>query len=775
MKTMKMFVAALVCFASVACVKDNMDPQVSSQPEKGAFVGVRSDFGGTKTKTVLTEDYKVLWDSDDAIAVWDGTEIYRIENDKGRVPSQTLREAGWNVGYRYSVTTKVNSASTGFKYSFYQDKTNHIKDNYTQGSADEEGVLVENFEDISEGYELASGEGTWYLMNSNFSANFIANCETKQFRAWLSNNQKLPVGTFVDSRDFAVAKTQDLSQPVVFKNAVSLLEFVIPTQMDAKITKITVAPNASGEYLAGDLLIDYSGDAPKTSLWALSDDHNALESGKSIYTALTLTPDKGTAFASGKYYAVVCPGTLTEGLTVTATLTTGMTLTRSSENKCTFKESYVYGMGEIDAASENYNGGIKELPYVFSLFATTGKSSVDKAKYVTTNQGTYDAELSYVENYYEDLSGNGVRMTVRGAGKGSASHRVTDYYGSSTGADNIPTAAFVTQESAGDEYVESFYKLELPLAMAMPSSISLTFGMGTNAAAIQDWKIMYSKDGQTWYEGASYSLKDGTTTFRYYIYSVNINLQNVEFGVGDTMYLKWIPTGKNSVTSDSTTEGWNNGLRFWGGVVITSLDKENSSEVSGAVYQESFDSIVGGVDYLMGEKLGYLANCYGEVISNWTANQKGELTGENVAMRTGYVQLGTIQQGKDYNKNTLTISSGRLTTPSLKVTGNLLLTFDAMIYKSYLYGRESTTAYDDTDTTGDGSDYKSIIVSLNEGSFDPEDATVNSKVIENVSSGSWGHIELEIYGATANTQITFASGENANRWFLDDICVTKAQ
>ena len=28
MKTMKMFVTALVCFASVACVKENMDPQV---------------------------------------------------------------------------------------------------------------------------------------------------------------------------------------------------------------------------------------------------------------------------------------------------------------------------------------------------------------------------------------------------------------------------------------------------------------------------------------------------------------------------------------------------------------------------------------------------------------------------------------------------------------------------------------------------------------------------------------------------------------------------
>lgn len=393
MKTMKMFVTALVCFAYVACVKENMDPQVSSQPEKGAFVGVRSDFGGTKTKTVLTEDYRVLWDSDDAIAVWDGTEIYRIENNKGRVPSQTLREAGWNVGYRYSVTTKVNSASTGFKYSFYQDGTNHIKDNYTQGTADADGVLVEGFNDISEGYELASGEGTWYLMNSNFSANFIANCETKQFRAWLDDDQKIPVGTFVDSRDFAVAKTQDLSKPVVFKNAISLLEFVVPEQMDGKITKITVTPNATGEYLAGDLLIDYSGDAPVTSLWALSENHNTLESEKSKYTSLKLVPASGSVFAAGKYYAVACPGTLTEGLTVTATLTTGMTLTRSSEKNCTFKESYVYGMGEIGM---NYSA-----PDLSAELVATSSSSL---VFTWTHGGNaaIDAAQPYEFALYED-------------------------------------------------------------------------------------------------------------------------------------------------------------------------------------------------------------------------------------------------------------------------------------------------------------------------------------------------------------------------------------
>lgn len=396
MKTMKMFVTALVCFASVACVKENMDPQVSAPQENVAFTGVRSDYGGTKTKTVLTEDYKVLWDADDAIAVWDGTEIYRIENGKGRIPSETLRNAGWNVGYKYSVTTKVNSASTGFKYSFYQDEANHIKDNHTQGTADAEGGLVSGFKDISEGYELASGEGMWYLMNSNFNLNFIADCQARQFRAWLDDDQKIPVGTFVDNRDFAVAKTQDLSQPVVFKNAVALLEFVVPAQMDGKISKITVVPNASGEYLAGDLLIDYSGDAPVTSLWALSDEHNKLESGKSKYTTLKLVPASGSAFTAGKYYAVACPGTLSKGLTVTATLTSGLTLTRSSEKKCTFNESNVYGMGEINAADYSTDGP--------GLVATACETSSSTVAFSWSYGGTaaVDVAHGYSISLYKD-------------------------------------------------------------------------------------------------------------------------------------------------------------------------------------------------------------------------------------------------------------------------------------------------------------------------------------------------------------------------------------
>lgn len=767
MKTTKSILLILALAAAVSCVKEDMDPQVSAPEENVAFTGVRSNYGGTKTKTVLTEDYKVLWDKDDAIAVWDGTEIYRIENGKGRVPSENLRNAGWNVGYKYSVTTETNSASTGFKYSFYKDAANHIKDNYTQGTADAEGVLVENFKDISEGYELASETGTWYLMNSNFNVNFIANYEAKQFRAWLSNNQKLPVGTFVDSRDFAVAKTQDLSQPVVFKNAVSLLEFVIPTQMDGKISKITVNPNASGEYLAGDLLIDYSGDAPKTSLWALSEEHNTLEGGKSQYATLTLTPEKGTAFASGKYYAVVCPCTLTEGLTVNATLTTGMTLTRSSEKSCTFKESYVYGMGEIDAASESYSNGVNELPYVFSLYATAGTGNT--SKYLEVTKGGYDGDKNYFEHTYVDNDHEGVVLYCRGAGDADDKNYIgsSAYYSNNEGADNIPAGSFVSPDSAGDAYIESYYKLKMSLAVAMPSSFRLTFGMGTNSAAIRDWKIMYSNDDKTWYEGASYALTDGLTSWQYFIYNVTVNTSELSFGPGDIMYLKWIPTGNRSVRSSTgTTTGWNSAVRLWGGIVISDVTNQSSPILSGCIYQDTFDRINGGVDYIMGEKIGYLSNAFGSSIEKWTEEQKGGLTGENIVMRPGYVQVGTVSLTQSYDES-VTISRGTLTTPKLNSVGNLTLGFRAMAFKSYIYGRTGTTSNEGE------KDATSIVITLNAGTF--EDGT-QTKTVE-ITSGEWGQNEVNIKNATADTQVTFSSPEDATytRWFLDDICVTKAQ
>ncbi len=786
MKTTKSILLILALAVAVSCVKEEMDPQVSAPEENVAFTGVRSNYGGTKTKTVLTEDYKVLWDNDDAIAVWDGTEIYRIENGKGRVPSENLRNAGWNVGYKYSVTTETNSASTGFKYSFYKDAANHIKDNYTQGTADAEGVLVENFKDISEGYELASETGTWYLMNSNFNVNFIANYEAKQFRAWLSNNQKLPVGTFVDSRDFAVAKTQDLSQPVVFKNAVSLLEFVIPTQMDGKISKITVNPNASGEYLAGDLLIDYSGDAPKTSLWALSEEHNTLEGGKSQYATLTLTPEKGTAFASGKYYAVVCPCTLTEGLTVNATLTTGMTLTRSSENSCTFKESYVYGMGEIDAASESYNDGIKEFPYMFSVYTEYGPQGAnsnanDSYKYVTVVSGTYSKSTYQLENVYTDSEYSSVKLNVKMAGTKDNQVRSTPVWANQWGYDNIPAKSFVSPEfltALGDDSqykdVETYFLLKVPLATTLGNRFNVSVGMYVAAGGLKNWKVEYSNDGETWY-GSDQGTFAINTAASYDYYTVTFD-SSINFSVGDILFVKLSPVGTMGVNG-SAAACWNSEVRLTSGILVYPLSEGSTPIPSGAIYFEAFDKLTEGADYLLGERLGAMDNLHGPLCSDWSSEQINGLTLSKVAMRPGYAQIGYVTNGS--SGNTKDSNKGSLTTTTL-AAGQLNLSFKAMIFHT---NKDRLGNYSASDCTASNTindvknpDATSIVVSLNEGSFSQTES-LKTYTFDNVSTSEWETKNLVIYGATADTQITFSSPEDATytRWFLDDICVTKAQ
>jgi hypothetical protein len=90
-----------------------------------------------------------------------------------------------------------------------------------------------------------------------------------------------------------------------------------------------------------------------------------------------------------------------------------------------------------------------------------------------------------------------------------------------------------------------------------------------------------------------------------------------------------------------------------------------------------------------------------------------------------------------------------------------------MAFKSYIHGRTGTTSNEGE------KDATSIVITLNAGTF--EDGT-QTKTVE-ITSGEWGQNEVNIKNATADTQVTFSSPEDATytRWFLDDICVTKAQ
>lgn len=735
MKTIRYF-AIIACAAAVAasCMKDELKDNVYVEP---IFTAVREDFGGPASKTMLTDNYKVVWCSGDEVGVFDGSVYPREGVASGSKLVNT--ESGWEYGLRFKTTD--NGASAGFAYDVYDAYKDDEPQVYTPGAADS------------------------YLLIHPMAVNFIANVSEGKFRAWLSSSQKAEAGTYDSARGFAVAKTQNLSQPVAFKNAVSLLEFVIPTQMDAKITKITVTPNASGEYLAGDLLIDYSGDSPKTSLWALSNDHNALESGKSKYSALTLTPEKGTAFASGKYYAVVCPGTLTKGLTVTATLTTGMTLTRSSEKNCTFKESYVYGMGKLDASDKNYSGGIKEFPYVFSVVAKDGKDN--KLAYVEKTDPVLNDRL--YESIYTDGQTN-ASLVIKSASETTtldASRCWNKYWSNMEGWDICKVKSMVSEASAGTKYtyVPCGYFLTLPLQTDFSGEFYFSYGFYTTGGGVADWNVYVSKDGVDW------EIAGTNVHVPNYHYHYNVKCStSLQFATGDYLYIKLQPTGNRKASDlSSTTTGWNSDACLHSCICIWKDPDFDTQKPSEYIYYEAFDEMLGGADYLLGKKIGNMVAFNGDSFQEWNG-----LIGENTYKRHGYAQIGyaNVYAGHSEATNTkVTGTIGKLTTPELNYRGDMLVNFKAMVYRTNALRTNYRANLQDAIYP----DVTSIVVNISgSGSFEAS-SQVTSMTLAEIPTDSFATKSLCVYGASENTKLEFTSPEGSkfSRWFIDEICVTK--
>lgn len=742
MKRLILFFFAVALFSS--CVEETLPVDSTTAESAPAFSAVRENFAtpGKDTKTILRYDRSVEWTKGDGVGLFDGTSIQRSDYT---IPTK-LVDDGWCISYKYVAAT--NGSETSFSYLYYG-------------------------KDAEEHKSHIPAVGKEYFLLYPWNTNFLANPSKGEFRCWIKKEQTAEAGTYDASRGFAVARTTDLSQPVTFRNAVSLLEFVITPEMDSKIVSIAVKGNNS-EALGGNILVKLAEDGTvTTSAWNENAEYKEMHSA-GFETVITFKgPDTG--LAAGKYYLSVMPNTLSKGITVTATDINGSTYVRTSSSSFTFKPSMIYGMGEIEGGTYTTEG-ITELPYVFSLYATTDESNV--LKYATASAlSAYDATKKYFENKYTDKNQAGAEFIVRGAGRKSTEVRTSLYYSNVYGCDNIPAKSFVTPESAGAEYVESFFRLAIPLQMTFPSKFNMTFGMALWGSAIRDWKIQSSKDAQNWIDCGSFS-NHSKSDAKYYIFNVCCELSD-NFVAGDVLYLRWIPSGKAKVTDPTaTTTGWGSDCRFWGGVVISDPSQTVSSSPvnSDVVYYEPFDRMTGGVDYLMGgqmngtEKLGHLANAVGTDISAWTQEQASGLTGINVAMRPGYVQVGYVNPTVNYT-STLNANVGSLITPVL-AEGNLSLEFKAVAYRSPLIRT------DDANIKGDRKDYAGdattiIVEVLNGGTIDG----ATSKTIENVPTNAFKTFKLTIMNATDETQVKFTSPsitDRYTRWFLDDICVTRS-
>lgn len=576
-----------------------------------------------------------------------------------------------------------------------------------------------------------------YLMAYPWTSSVTMNMETSTVTSSLPAVQTAVKGNFEGSYAVAVAVGNDIETPFAFKCAVSMLKVEIPETLSGKVAELAVRGNL-GEDLAGDLVITCTEDGPVTELGTQKD------------SEVRLVSENG-ALEPGTYYIAIAPVTVSKGISVVAVSADNFTefaISTAKEEK-TFMPGYIYNLGALNAEKIEFPVGLGRLPYVFPLFASAGTG--DDPKYLAKEVVTAKTEMQLTD------ASTGAVFTAKTTG-GGVGYWSNKWYGQ----DNVYGLYFTNQDT--------YYMLGVPLKMSLPSAFKVSFGFFVDAAKndiIKDWKVQYSKDKLTWYDGAAFEMP---RILKYH--SVEITSE-VAFNADDVLYLRWIPTGNTGW--DGETKGQNGQIHFSSGVVISEVAGLDS-DASGNVYAEDFDQLCGGVDYRHAgqangiEKLGLLGEVFGEKINTWTDEQKNGMSGSNVAERPGYAQIGFATYTNDNRNGAGTNQVGSLVTPVLeKASGAVTLSFKAMCYRSPFIGRASMNAAAQADVTD-------IVVKIKgAGSFTPT-SNVTTKTLSGISTDKFDLQTLTIYNTNATTQIEFTStavDKKFTRWFIDDICVTK--
>lgn len=558
-------------------------------------------------------------------------------------------------------------------------------------------------------------------------------------------------GNFDGAYAVAVASGSDIEAPFAFKCAVSMLKVEIPESLGGKIAELVVRGNDK-EDLVGDLVISCKENGLVTTL------------GSRKYQEVRFVPESGV-FEAGTYYVAIAPVTVSRGIQVVAVskdnFDAATPITTSTTRK-TFEPGVIYNLGALNAEKIEFEkGGVGRLPYVFSFFATNGGSNTPK--YVSSPK----------------IESGGAKLPLTDAATGAVFDAKTTgktivYWSNKWyGHDNILGQYFTTKESAGAQHKDSYFMLSVPLRMVLPKTFRVSFGFFVDAAKpepIKDWKLEYSKDKVTWYEGAAFEFPK---ILKYYSAEIT---SEIDFLPSETLHLRWVPVGNLNWNGGQTT-GMENDTRvhFASGVVISDVVSPES-EMSGNVYAEDFDHINAGVDYRHAgqengiEKLGLLGELYGADINSWTEDQKKGMTGTRVVARPGYVQIGFATYSDDNRNSGGTNQVGSLVTPELtKAAGTVNLSFKAMCYRSPFTGREKMSAKAQEDITD-------IVVNIKGAGSFREASSVTSMTLKDISTSKFDTMNLTIHNTDATTRIEFTStavSGKFTRWFIDDICVTK--
>ena len=760
--------AALAC---AACSRTEIDEPVSSasDPEetivphgltfKATWEAPETPAG---TKTSLGENgLDVLWMKNDALSVFDGE------------------------GAAY--TPSSGSFAEGF-----------VKDTRYQAyevSADKKTASFT----VSEGNQPAAEGKPIYWAFTPRIQDAAVNFTDGKLIAWLTRYQRGNNGNFSEHRgtvgrylNFAVGSTTNPENvPIVFKNILCHLKFTIPADMDGKITRIGVH-TGSGEYLSGDQYVDLTGEKPATSLrWNVG----GCENG-SRYSNMYLFPDHGSGnndvittgqtFAAGTYYMAIMPCELKAGLFVTFDTAEGNTCYIDHYAVSTkFLRNKVYNMGELSwNKPSSATGAAVTLPYALSFFQAqenngdmlySDKGSLTQGSVLTgVNDWTYQMASGTLVS--DKTSGAVLKVqatTGRAVESKSffASNAYTAFWRNDGGHDCVVLGSLNNRTAIKGLPFENYFKLCMPLAQDLPSTFTISFGLGSRQVnyGLRDWKVYYSNDDKLWVEvPGTINLKEKVTaTSCYPFYSFTVTPE-CPFRAGGMLYVKIENVG-NTIMNGSSNDGFGTSNVSGTGafpihscIAVYDPAVNASSTPSGAVYYEGFDAVSGGVDYFLGggerKRLAGMANLCGDALS---------LTGYTVSncySRPGYVQIGYLNtEGSSPSGAAI----GSLETPALGQAGDLTLSFKAAIYENPAVDRTgSETKKKDVATP----DETSITVTVLDGGTIDGATTIQ---IDNVDTEAWQTITKTIVGATASTKIQFSSPSTGtyHRWFLDDICI----
>lgn len=443
----RLILAALSAACMIACTEkiENETPgedKGTEIPEAFAktFSASYPD-GDNATKTALSEDNKVLFQSGDAIGVFDVS----IGDDT------------------YSSTAK--------KIKFEMDG-----DPASDGSASFTGTLENETDSYMAVYP--------YQASSSLEVKFMQGKPTGySVHVDIPATQTATPGTFDPAANVSIAKSQKTENDDVlhFKNLCSLIKFSIPK--GESYSKIVFRGN-KGESLAGTSAVS-AGFGATESEFIFS---GVVNDGISSVTLA------GTISSGNWYYIAVNPADLDEGFSIDMYDTPDHKLcTKKSSKKVTLKRSVILNLGEISGdllgsgtAVDPYR--ISSLPHlkkIVDAFSTKDSAEKWKGKYFLQTEdidcngeyiriGGYDERYSNLTDVFFEgnYDGNYHKISNFKLKGQDDLYRATQYYGlfaqarNSTFSNMFLEPASIYENPENDEYVSSYYYIGTLIANA---------------------------------------------------------------------------------------------------------------------------------------------------------------------------------------------------------------------------------------------------------------------------------------------------------------------